>query len=1174
FSNDYDHYYGAYGIPLASPWCSTDGQFTTVGATVDVGDAVPSCFAAGPLKNRWFKFSSPLNTGTIELKTGGAEGDLRTAVITVWEADRTTEVTCVKYTDANAYEDFIIGLTTLTPNADYYITVDNEDPAKEGSFTLCFDKNVDYDWLEGALDIDGFMNGCSANAAYNTNGATPDRLSGSCWANGTPNANRWFKITAPASGVARFILRRGGVYGSQQFGEMALWEADGSTEVACKRYINNGDSYIVMTAPGLTPGNTYYVSVDVGNISYRNTFTLCWYDTYDYDYYEGAIDVTTTFNGCSGNAAYSTYGATGDRNSGSCWANSTPNVNRWFKFTAPANGIARIILRRGGVYGNQQFGEMALWEADGTTEVNCRRYINNGDSYIVMSTLGLTPGATYYLSVDVSNTSYQNSFTLCFYDTLDYDYYEGAIDITGILGGCSGNAAYSTYGATSDRLSGSCWVNGTPNVNRWFKFTADASGIARIILRRGGVYGNQQFGEMALWEADGTTEVNCRRYINNGDSYIVMTTLGLTPGATYYLSVDVSNTSYQNSFTLCYYNTVDYDFYEGAIDVTGTFNGCSGNAAYSTYGATSDRLSGSCWVNGTPNVNRWFKFTAPASGVARIILRRGGVYGNQQFGEMALWENDGMTEVNCRRYINNGDSYIVMTTPGLTPGDTYYLSVDVSNTSYQNSFTLCFYDTYDYDYYEGAIDVTGTFNGCSGNAAYSTYGATSDRLSGSCWVNGTPNVNRWFKFTSITEQVQIQIRRGGSYGNQQFAESALWESDGTTELACKRYVNSGDWITYSYLNLTPGNVYYISVDVSNTNYQNSFTLCLDDLDPYAVCQNVAGGLDGTGNITIAGSAMDGGSQDASLPLIFTPSQGDFDCSDIALSPITVTLTVTDQDGNSSTCNSDITIADLLPPAMVCQDISVNLDASGNATITPAMIDNGSADNCTATTLSLDITDFTCVDAGPNTVTLTGVDGYGNSASCTATVTVLDDIPDNTLAVSDPIICFGDNADIDITASEVGVTYQLRLDSDDSNVGAAIAGNGAVITFTVSPAATTVYNVLATSDATSCSIELIDKSTVTVNNLPDNSLTVTDPNICDGDNASIDVSVTELGVSYQLRLNSDDSNVGAPIAGNNGLISFTVSPAVTTIYNVLATTGATSCSVELTDLSTVTVTPIP
>ncbi len=70
------------------------------------------------------------------------------------------------------------------------------------------------------------------------------------------------------------------------------------------------------------------------------------------------------------------------------------------------------------------------------------------------------------------------------------------------------------------------------------------------------------------------------------------------------------------------------------------------------------------------------------------------------------------------------------------------------------------------------------------------------------------------------------------------------------------------------------------------------------------------------------------------------------------------------------------------------DVSVYLDADGNATIDPDDIDDGSVNTCgDPVSLSLDVSSFSCDDLGENTVTLTGDDGEGNQDSNTATVTV-------------------------------------------------------------------------------------------------------------------------------------------------------------------------------------------
>ncbi len=86
---------------------------------------------------------------------------------------------------------------------------------------------------------------------------------------------------------------------------------------------------------------------------------------------------------------------------------------------------------------------------------------------------------------------------------------------------------------------------------------------------------------------------------------------------------------------------------------------------------------------------------------------------------------------------------------------------------------------------------------------------------------------------------------------------------------------------------------------------------------------------------------------------------------------------------------NILISDITPPVVKTKNITVSLNATGTATITPAQINNGSTDNCIISNISLDQTVFTCANIGTNTVTLTVKDGGGNASSATAIVTVQD-----------------------------------------------------------------------------------------------------------------------------------------------------------------------------------------
>ncbi|MFN4255499.1 MAG: T9SS type A sorting domain-containing protein [Saprospiraceae bacterium] len=84
--------------------------------------------------------------------------------------------------------------------------------------------------------------------------------------------------------------------------------------------------------------------------------------------------------------------------------------------------------------------------------------------------------------------------------------------------------------------------------------------------------------------------------------------------------------------------------------------------------------------------------------------------------------------------------------------------------------------------------------------------------------------------------------------------------------------------------------------------------------------------------------------------------------------------------------------DSTPPTAICKPASVTLTSAGTAMLSAASINHNSSDDCSAAgdlTLTASPNLFTCSDAGGVSVTLTVHDEAGNSASCTATVTVLD-----------------------------------------------------------------------------------------------------------------------------------------------------------------------------------------
>ena len=202
----------------------------------------------------------------------------------------------------------------------------------------------------------------------------------------------------------------------------------------------------------------------------------------------------------------------------------------------------------------------------------------------------------------------------------------------------------------------------------------------------------------------------------------------------------------------------------------------------------------------------------------------------------------------------------------------------------------------------------------------------------------------------------------------------------------------------------------------------SFTVKVEDHEnPIAICQDVTVQLDNTGNGSTTAVAVNNGSSDACGIASIVLSQTVFNCSEVGT--ITETLTVTDVNGNESMCTTVVTVVDGILPVALCQNVTVQLDATGNGSTTAALVNNGSSDACGIASMVLSQTAFNCSEVGANTETLTVTDVNGNVSMCNTTVTVVDDV--------DPIaIC--QNVTVQLDATGNGSTTAALVNNGSSD----------------------------------------------------------------------------------------------------------------------------------------------
>jgi HYR domain/Putative Ig domain len=203
-------------------------------------------------------------------------------------------------------------------------------------------------------------------------------------------------------------------------------------------------------------------------------------------------------------------------------------------------------------------------------------------------------------------------------------------------------------------------------------------------------------------------------------------------------------------------------------------------------------------------------------------------------------------------------------------------------------------------------------------------------------------------------------------------------------------------ITYSpasnFFNVGTTTVVATATDPCNNTASCSFTVTVNDTEiPTITCpanitvSNAAGLCNAV--VTYSNTANDNCPGFSVAQTCGLPSGATF-----PVGATTNCFTVTDAHNNSANCSFTVTVNDTEAPVAICQNVNVNLDASGNVSVTPAMINNNSTDNCGIATLTLDNSSFTCANVGVNNVILTVTDIHNNSSTCTATVTVNDSTP--------------------------------------------------------------------------------------------------------------------------------------------------------------------------------------
>ncbi|MCP2029287.1 gliding motility-associated-like protein [Flavobacterium sp. HSC-32F16] len=218
----------------------------------------------------------------------------------------------------------------------------------------------------------------------------------------------------------------------------------------------------------------------------------------------------------------------------------------------------------------------------------------------------------------------------------------------------------------------------------------------------------------------------------------------------------------------------------------------------------------------------------------------------------------------------------------------------------------------------------------------------------------------------------------------------------------------------------PAGVTTITWNVSDANGNAAVTVTqtvtvIDNILPTVITKNFTAQLDASGNAVIQVSDVNNNSSDNCGIDKIELDKTSFTCANVGAN--TVTLKVTDIHGNISSRTATVTVQDKIAPVVLTQDLTIQLDASGKASITAAQIDNGSSDNCGITAITVSPNTFNCSNVGENEVTLKVTDVNGNIATEIAIVTV-QDVVLPTAQARNITIDLDDAGNASITANEI------------------------------------------------------------------------------------------------------------------------------------------------------------
>ncbi|MCP9747843.1 T9SS type A sorting domain-containing protein [Lacihabitans sp. CS3-21] len=211
-------------------------------------------------------------------------------------------------------------------------------------------------------------------------------------------------------------------------------------------------------------------------------------------------------------------------------------------------------------------------------------------------------------------------------------------------------------------------------------------------------------------------------------------------------------------------------------------------------------------------------------------------------------------------------------------------------------------------------------------------------------------------------------------------DAGSWDLCGSHTLKLSKSV-------FSCTEVGNNSVTLIATDAAgNESRATANVLIIDNIPPYSTSKNIDLVIDKNGIPQLGLNTPGLNVYDACGLKSVTFSEQQLSCE---VKTKDVRISAIDKNNNSSSFVTSVTLKDNILPEIKTKPVTLYLGKDGKASLTAAMMNNGSTDNCKIDSIYFSKNSFTCENIGKDSVTFFAKDNYGNISMKREGITVID-----------------------------------------------------------------------------------------------------------------------------------------------------------------------------------------